>query len=76
MKKTLLLMGLCICLLMCGCAQGTDGQGDLTKPPSTTLPSDTQTQQETTDTAQTKLQYYEELVKQLQEELYEKPSQV
>ena len=69
MKKTLLLIGLCSCLLMCGCAKSSDGQGDLTKPPSTTLPSDTQTQQETTDTAQTKLQYYEELVKQLQEEL-------
>ena len=69
MKKTLLLMGLCICLLMCGCAQGTDGQGDLAEPPSTTSPSNTQTPQEPTDSAQTKLQYYEELVKQLQEEL-------
>lgn len=69
MKKTLLLIGLFICLLVCGCSCGQDETDSPVDAPNSTLPIIGQVPQETSSSAQTKLQYYEELVKQLQEEV-------
>ncbi len=64
---------MCACLLLClalsGCAGNHHSEGETlgTKVPSTTVAeSDTQTQPQS---MQTRLQYYEELVKQLENEL-------
>lgn len=58
-----------LCLLLCGCSDRSNGDRVRADGTSGSVSQDAADPQETDRSMQTKLQYYEELVKQLQEEL-------